>query len=335
MPTLNIDQAMTPEEARGVLVECDDPRRIARALYVLGRSVAAEKDGRPRLPMTAPKPKPEPASEAPRLYGPDGLDESGWEKAMVGQSALAAAIGEPAEADPTPHPALAALSDDPTEAVEIDEWLCGPVASRPGQTRLAAGDVCTVREEDGSWEVSFSANDGDVREALHDETARRFDERAQADAYHAELVERFASVAAKSDRDGEPTIYGIAAEQAAKDDALLGGGPVDDGMSREEAEGIVATPAAYDPETVKAATRKLNAVPVAFATLLALVPFAAGQQATGAHVQTEDAASKTRQARHILLGAVDGNDPGDPFEGRVTEPAGVPRAARPFGEEVA
>lgn len=92
---------MTPDEARDVLAG-RRPGCAAAALYVLGQSVAAEKDGRPRLPLATETPAaPESKALGGRLYGPDGLDERGWEKAMAdrGPSALAAAIDAPAEAE--------------------------------------------------------------------------------------------------------------------------------------------------------------------------------------------------------------------------------------------
>lgn len=73
-------------------------------------------------------------------------------------------------------------------------------------------------------------------------------------------------------------------------------------------------------------------VPVALAVLLAWTAFAAGQQAARAHVQTDDAARKARQATHVLLKSVDDEDLSDGFQGRVSAPAGTPQAARPFRE---
>lgn len=87
------DADMTPDEARDVLAG-HQPGDTATALWVLGRSAAAEKAGRPRLPITVEAPA-APKSEAldGRLYGPDGLDESLWKMDEPYKPAPASLVG--------------------------------------------------------------------------------------------------------------------------------------------------------------------------------------------------------------------------------------------------
>lgn len=220
-----------------------------------------------------------------------------------GPSALAAAIDDPAEAEPAPRLGLAALSDDPVdEQAAADDRLAGVVAHLGWQDKtdiLGAGGYvstvgcrCQVTNRD-AYEVAFVPIDeeGDLQDV------RRAFDKADADAYHAELVAKFQG------RSSNPKAVGDGDE--------------------------------YHPEGTKpwpVSGLAVTFVPVAFATLLAMVSFAAGQQDVGAHVQTEDAARKARHAFHVETAVYDAEQG---YEGRVTAPAGVPRAARPFCEEVA
>lgn len=157
------------------------------------------------------------------------------------------------------------------------------------QTRTAAGYVCTVRAG-GGWEVVYSADDDAVREDLYDDTVRAFADRAVADVYHAQLVERFAST------DTEASDVPAVVEEM--------GDRVDDVTGRRQV------------------------VPVLFAMAAAWTAFAAGQQvAHPVYRPTPEQAQAARAAWHregAVLAAEDG------FEGRVSAPAGTPRAARPF-----
>lgn len=142
----------------------------------------------------------------------------------------------------------------------------------------------------GGWEVVYSADDDAVREDLYDATVRILGDETAAAIYHAQLVERFAST------DTEASDVPVVVEE----------------MSDRVADD----------------TGRRQVVPVLFAIAAAWTAFAAGQQvAHPVYRPTPEQAQAARAAWHregAVIAAEDG------FEGRVSAPAGTPRAARPF-----
>lgn len=168
----------------------------------------------------------------------------------------------------------------------IDErpWCLG--ADIDAETRVAAGYVCTVLDEEG-WSVSYSADADAVREELYDATVRVFGDGPSADAYHAELVARFSA----------PDVVEELSEQAVETDG------------------------------------RRQVVPVLAAVAAMWAAFALGQQAgPQAYRPTATSAKAAAVEAQVLRRAVDDADPSDPFEGRVSRPAGTPVSAVPFVE---